>query len=56
MTQLEKVQYTAKANTTDSVGLLSQVLVVLVAATVSMAPTVTVLAQQSTEKGPRPRV
>jgi pimeloyl-ACP methyl ester carboxylesterase len=53
MTQLEKVQYTAKAHTTGAFGLLSQVVVVLVAATVSLAPTVTVLARQSSEKGPQ---
>jgi pimeloyl-ACP methyl ester carboxylesterase len=44
--QLEKAQYAAKAHNTGAFGLLSRFLVVFFAATVSPAPTATVLAQQ----------
>ncbi len=49
--QLEKVQYTAQAHTPSAFGLLSRFLVVLFAATVSLAPTVNVLAQQPAQMG-----
>src|SRR5262249_15210187 len=44
--QLEKAQYAAKAHTAGAFGLLSRFLVVFFAATVSPAPTATVLAQR----------
>ena len=44
--QFEKVKYTAKAHTMSAFGLLSRLLVVFFAATVSLALTATVLAQQ----------
>jgi hypothetical protein len=48
---LKKVQYTAKAHTPGAFGLLSRFLVVLFAATVSLASTVNVLAQQPAQMG-----
>jgi len=49
--QLEKAQYTTNAHTKGAIGLLSRFLVVFFAATVSLAPTVTVLAQQPANSG-----
>src|SRR5205085_12269023 len=49
--QLEKVQYTAQAHTLGAFGLLSRFLVVLFAATVSLAATVNVLAPQPAQMG-----
>jgi hypothetical protein len=45
--QLEKAQYTAKAHTTGSFGLLARFIVVFSAATASLALTTTALAQHS---------
>ncbi len=53
MTQLEKVINTGKAHTTSGVGLISRLLSVFFAATVSLTPPAIVLAQQSAEKGPQ---
>src|SRR5262245_28723367 len=49
--QLEKAQCTTKANITGTIGLFSRFLVVFFAAIVSLAPTVTVLAQQPAHSG-----
>jgi hypothetical protein len=49
--QLEKVQHAAQAHTPGAFGLLSRFLVVLFAATVSLAPTVNALAQQPAQVG-----
>ena len=49
--QLEKVQYTTNAHTTGVFGLLLRVLIVSFAATVSLTPAVTVLAQQPARSG-----
>src|SRR5215831_2254368 len=49
--QLEKAQYTTNAHTKGAIGLLSRFLVVFFVATVSLAPTVTVLAQQPANSG-----
>ena len=53
--QIEKTQYTAKAHTTGAFGLLSRFLVVFFAATISLAPTATVRAQQSAQTGGQTR-
>ena len=47
MTEFKKVLYTSKAHTTSAIGPLSRLLVVLVAATVSLASFTTALAQQT---------
>ena len=47
--QLEEVQYTAKSHNTGAFCRLSRFLVVFFAATMSLAPTATVLAQQSAQ-------
>ncbi|MGH9966481.1 MAG: hypothetical protein ACREBG_01430 [Pyrinomonadaceae bacterium] len=51
MTRLEKIKYSNKAHTAGAFGVLSRCLVVLFAATVSWAPTATVLAQQPAPTG-----
>src|SRR5262249_10686155 len=53
--QLEKAQYTAKAHTTGAYGLPSRFFVVFFAATVSLAPTATVRAQQPAQTGGQTR-
>jgi hypothetical protein len=53
LTQPEKVQQPVKAHATSGAGLLSSLLVVIVAATVSLALTATVFAQQRVETGPQ---
>src|SRR5262245_47377816 len=52
--QLEKVRHTAKAHTTGAFGLPPRILIVFFAATVSLAPTVTALAQQPAYSGAQP--
>jgi pimeloyl-ACP methyl ester carboxylesterase len=53
MTEPKQVKYTAKARTTGVFGPLSLFLLVLCAATVSLAPLATVLAQQPAQTGAR---
>src|SRR5215510_4438473 len=53
--QIEKAQYTAKTHPTGAYGLLSRFFVVFFAATVSLAPTATVRAQQPAQTGGRTR-